>query len=237
MRMKKIYPLERKKIMIRLSALLSMAILLTVCICNLQAQSTSASIDLSKLLQNKEIEVVNRNISLLSDSPQVVHLDARAGDGVAWIKNSTFSEGTITFDVRGKDAMQQSFVGMAFHGKNDSTFDVIYFRPFNFQSPDAVRKSHAVQYVSLPAWDWEKLRTQYPGKYQNAINPAPSPNDWIHCKIKIRNEMVYVYVNNITEPVLTVKKISPTIQGKMGFWVGNNSDGDFANLNVSITKN
>ena len=203
----------------------------------LQAQTISAPVDLPKLLQNKEIEVVNRSISQLNDHPQGIHLNAKAGDGVAWIKNSTFTEGTITFDVRGKDVMQQSFVGMAFHGRNDSTFDVIYFRPFNFQSQDPVRKSHAVQYVSLPAWDWEKLRTQFPGKYENAVNPAPSPTEWIHCSIKIRNEMVYVYVNNITEPVLTVKKIAPTTQGKIGFWVGNNSDGDFANLSVSITKN
>ncbi|MEX6687272.1 hypothetical protein QTN47_07185 [Danxiaibacter flavus] len=235
--MKKIYSLERKKLTNRFLVLLCITILLISGTATLQAQTISALVDLPGLLQNKEIEVFNRNISPLKDNPQGIHLDAKSGDGVAWIKNSTFKEGTITFDVRGKDVMQQSFVGMAFHGKNDSTFDVIYFRPFNFQSPDPARKSHAVQYVSLPDWDWEKLRTQFPGKHENAINPAPSPNEWIHCSIKIKDEMVYVYVNNITEPVLTVKKISPTIQGKIGFWVGNNSDGDFANLSVSITKN
>ncbi len=223
--------------MMRLSVFLSIVILVVGGTFTSEAQSISASVDLPKLLQNKEIEVFNRNISTLNDNPKGIHLDGKSGDGVAWIKNSNFYEGTITFDVRGKDIMQQSFVGMAFHGKNDSTFDVIYFRPFNFQSTDPVRKSHSVQYVSLPAWEWEKLRTQYPGKYESAITPAPAPTDWIHCRIKIKDEMVYVYVNNIAEPVLTVKKISPTIRGRLGFWVGNNSDGDFDNLSVSITKN
>jgi len=41
-------------------------------------------------------------------------------------------------------------VGIAFHGSDNKTLDAIYFRPFNFQSTDPVRKIHAVQYVSHP---------------------------------------------------------------------------------------
>ena len=49
----------------------------------------------------------------------VAHMNEAPGDGIAWIKR--FTEGTIELDIRGKDAFQQSFVGMAYHGIDDST--------------------------------------------------------------------------------------------------------------------
>ncbi len=54
--------------------------------------------------------------------------------GIAWINDIRFSDGIIEFDVKGKNVLQQSFVGFAFHGSNDSTYDAVYFRPFNFKS-------------------------------------------------------------------------------------------------------
>src|ERR1700722_18765388 len=74
-------------------------------------------------------------------------LSAAEGDGVAWINNLELTNGAIEVDIKGKDTFQLSFVGIAFHGVDDSTFEAVYFRPFNFHSPDPVRKTHAVQYV------------------------------------------------------------------------------------------
>jgi len=56
--------------------------------------------------------------------------------------------------VRGKDLFQQSFVGLAFHGKDDNTYEAVYLRPFNVRSDDPVRRDHAVQYMSVPDFDW-----------------------------------------------------------------------------------
>jgi len=105
--------------------------------------------DLRSLLERKQIEVVNRNISLIQEGSRVgVHLDEKEGDGLAWLKNILFSNGTIEFDVKGKDVQGKSFVGLAFHGLDNSTYDAIYLRPFNFKTEDKLRKSHAVQYIS-----------------------------------------------------------------------------------------
>ena len=196
------------------------------------AQAKDIKPDLSA---SSHFQLVNRAITISSDNPGkvVVHLDAKEGDGVAWLKDIQFGKGIIEFDVKGKNVLQQSFLGIAFHGINDSTFDAVYFRPFNFQSPDTTRKSHSVQYISLPQYDWSVLREKFPGKYENKLTNTVDPESWFHVKIIVDTEIT-VYVNNDQQPSLAVKPISERTTGNIGFWVGNNSDGDFANL---IIKN
>src|SRR5438067_13836116 len=62
--------------------------------------------------------------------------------GIVWLKVIDFTTGTIDVDLRGKDVFQQSFLCIAFHGMDTVTYDAIYFRPFNFQSPDTLRRKH-----------------------------------------------------------------------------------------------
>jgi hypothetical protein len=114
--------------------------------------------------------------------------------------------------------------------------DVVYFRPFNFRAQDSVRRIHAVQYVSLPDFDWEVLREKHNGQYEKAVIQAPGANEWFHAKIVVKDANVAVYVNGNSQPSLSVKRLSNTTHGKLGIWVGNNSDGDFANLTVSRGK-
>jgi hypothetical protein len=192
--------------------------------------------DLTNLIKDKKITVFNRHVSMLNDpkNKNGIHVDEKEGDGVVWLNDINFSSGTIEFDVKGRNAMQQSFVGLAFHGLNDSTMDAVYFRPFNFQSQDAERKSHSVQYISLPAYDWQKLRTDFPNRYEHTIDPSPQPNDWFHVRLVIKYPKVSAYVNNNSNPDLIVDQLSNRKEGKIGFWVGNNSDGDFANLKITL---
>src|SRR5882757_765320 len=93
----------------------------------------------------KNYILYNRSMSLGEESGSV-HLDARTGEGIAWIKDKKFKQGTIEFDVKGKDAFMASFVGIAFHGVNEAIYEAVYFRPFNFQSTDLTRVMHGVQY-------------------------------------------------------------------------------------------
>ena len=201
----------------------------------LTQQGSVITPDLPKLFNEKKIRTVNRNITVSNDAQYKngIHLDEKAGNGVAWLDDTRVANGTIEFDVKGRNVMQQSFVGLAFHGLNDSTMDAIYFRPFNFQSPDTERKNHSVQYVSLPTYDWQKLRTDFPNKYEHTINSSPQPNDWFHVRIVIKNSEVSAYVNNNSTPDLVVNQLSNRKEGMIGFWVGNNSDGDFANLKIT----
>jgi len=109
----------------------------------------------------------------------------------------------------------------------------VYFRPFNFQSPDTARKAHSVQYVSLPQFDLPVLQQDHPGKYEHALLNPVDAEGWFHAKIVIENDNIIVYVNKDAKPSLVVKPLSDRTNGKIGFWVGNNSDGDFANLTIT----
>lgn len=184
-------------------------------------------------LSANNFKVVNREINVTTrQGKTMLNLNAKPGDGVAWLNDITFEKGVIEFDVKGKNVMQQSFVGIAFHGLNDSTFDAVYFRPFNFQSPDPVRKSHSVQYVSLPQYDWSALREKFPGKYENTLTVSVEPESWFHAKVIVDANNITVFVNGDSKASLTVQPISKSTTGKLGFWVGNNSDGDFSNLKI-----
>ena len=179
-------------------------------------------------------KVSNRQMTPLDEGARHgLRLDAHEGDGVAWWPDGQFSNGTIELEIRGKDVLQQSFVGVAFHGLNETTFDAVYFRPFNFKSDDPVRRSHAVQYVSHPTYTWNKLRTERPNQFEQPVAPPPDPNQWFHARVVIAFPSVRVFVNDAAAPALDIKQLSDRKTGWVGVWVGNGSDGAFANLTVT----
>lgn len=192
--------------------------------CNSQKDLTP---DLSKIGDSSEWTLYNREASVNDD---IVHLDGQPLDGLLWLKDSDFSNGKIELDIKGEDLQGISFVGLAFHGLNDSTFDAIYFRPFNFENPD--RNGNSVQYISHPVNTWRKLRTDFPKKYENPVSPVPDPNDWFHVTIIINYPEVKVIINDSEEPSLVVNQISTRKKGWIGFWVGHGSEGYFKNLKL-----
>ena len=164
----------------------------------------------------------------------IIHLNGQDNDGLLWINGADFKNGTIELDIKGKNVQGQSFVGIAFHGVDNKTFDGVYFRPFNFKSPD--RNSHSVQYISMPDYDWSVLRDAHPGKYEHAINPVPNPDDWFHAKIVVNYPGIKVYINNADEQTLEAEQISARKDGKIGIWVGNGSEGWFKNFTIIKTN-
>ena len=186
-------------------------------------------------LQNADAwEVHNRRIEPLNDpGKKGVRFDSATDNGYMVLKDYSFSNGTVEFDVRGKNILQQSFVGLAFHLQNSEEFELVYFRPFNFMNPDTIRRPRSVQYVSMPEYPWEKLRADSPGRYENRVNPVPNPDGWFHAKITIDGKFIKVYVNNSNQPSLEVERLGKHDSGKIGFHVGTGSDGDFANLEIT----
>jgi hypothetical protein len=170
----------------------------------------------------------NRKVSY----KDAVYLNGQPGDGMLWLKDINFKNGVIELDIKGSDAQGRSFVGLAFHGLNDSTYDVVYFRPFNFENPE--RKGHSVQYISHPQFTWYRLREEHPGKYENMVNPVPDPKDWFHVTIKMLYPDVKVFVNDSKEASLEVSQLSSQKGGWIGFWVGNNSEGYFNHLKITM---
>jgi hypothetical protein len=153
------------------------------------------------------------------------------GDGITWLKGVSFSTGALEIDLRGKDVFQQSFLGLVFHGVDTSTYEIIYFRPFNFRTADTVRRGHAVQYCSMPGYDWYRLRSERPGQFEHAVVPAPLPDAWFHARIEVDEREVRVYVDHAQQPSLVVKRLSNRKDGRIGLWSTFEGElGDFANL-------
>lgn len=195
----------------------------------------SALIGVSNLVRAQHVEekfrVVNRTKSMDKKSG-VLHLDEVDSAGMAWIIGKEFTNGTIEFEIKGKDTLQSSFLGIAFHGLNDKSYEVIYFRPFNFRATDPIKKSHSVQYIALPSYDWPILRDNFPNKYEQAIPSDIDPNEWFHVKIQLSGNRICVYVNGSDQPVLEVQSLAEK-KGKMiGYWVGYGSGGDWKNLKI-----
>jgi hypothetical protein len=208
--------------------IISASILLTLLNCSSQQKGDSQELQ-------KKYKVVNRIISPGTITGSI-HLNEGENPGIAWIAGQEFTYGVIELDVKGKDAFQQSFVGIAFHGLNDTTYEAIYFRPFNFQSADPVRKAHAVQYIANPLYDWPKLRAAYPNKYEQPVSPPPDPDDWFHVRITVETKKISVYVNNNNNAALVVEPLVPLNGKQIGYWVGNGSAGDWKNLTITAAK-
>lgn len=79
---------------------------------------------------------------------------------------------------------------------------------------------------------WDKLRSEQPGEYEQRIDPVPDPNAWFHARIVLSAGAVRVFVARAANPCLGVKLLNSRPTGLVGLWVGNNSDGDFANLSI-----
>ncbi|KPK87729.1 MAG: hypothetical protein AMS27_01590 [Bacteroides sp. SM23_62_1] len=196
----------------------------------LYAQENKITPDLSEINNADKWTVYNRKAKNVK-ADQSVYLNAGEGSGFARLNDFNFRNGSIDVDIKGKDEFQRSFLGIAFHGINDSTYEAIYFRPFNFKNPE--RNSHSVQYVSEPKNTWYVLRQEHPEEYENPVNPVPDPADWFHVTIIIKYPSIRVFVNNATESSLEINQLGGQKEGWLGLWVGNGSDGSFRNLVIT----
>ena len=186
----------------------------------------------------KDFTVFNRAMTFKTEgSTQVIYLDDRDGIGVAWIKGEKFTNGSIEMDIKGRDMLQRSFVGVAFHGVNDTTYEAIYFRPFNFGVSDPERTVHNVQYIDLPKYDWQTLRTTHHNQYEKGIVPPPDVKQWFHARIEVHGDTISVFVNGSTAPSMTVKSITNPGGTMIGYWAGTTSDGSWKNLKITHSPN
>lgn len=209
-------------------------ILLTGIFLSLNLCAQKSMPDISKITDDSVWKIYNREITLNSENgANLLSFNAQQGEGLAIFQNLDFENGTIEFDVKGKNEPGRSFVGVAFHIQDEESFNGIYFRPFNFKNPDKVRSGHSVQYISHPEFTWQTLRTAFPEQFENPVIPVPNPDEFFHAKIEVNWPTVKVFVENSAEPSLVVKMKSTFKKGKVGFWVGNGSDGTFKNLTIT----
>ncbi len=187
--------------------------------------------DLNGIASGDGWTVVNRLPRVESvDGLTRVIFDAQVGDGAAWLDGVDFQNGTIEVSIRGKNNPGRSFVGIAFRGLDNQIYDAVYFRPFNFFADNALSLSHMVQYVSHPEHTWSRLREEHTDVYESGFPDPPDPDGFFRARIVIEKPVIRVYIGEATEPCLVVNELTDRIGGRVGLWMGNGSDGDFAEL-------
>jgi hypothetical protein len=190
-------------------------------------------IDLAERLAKGGLNVGTREVTPIPDRAGAIHVREGSDLSVIWLDGTDFREGTIELDIRGRDLLQRSFLGVAFHRQDDKTYDTVYLRPFNFRAEDPMRHQHAVQYMAIPNYEWSILRKQFPEEFENPVDASVNPNDWFPVRIEVRARTIRIFVGGGTEPALEVRKLGPHDRGMVGLWTGGGSDGSYANVRLT----
>ena len=188
-------------------------------------------INLPDSLAAGRLRIVNRKAAA-SNSGTAVRVTASQGIGLIWIGGTDFGDGTIEADVCGRDVDSESFVGVAFHRKDEQTFEAVYVRPFNFRGRNAERRQHAVQYIAEPDYDYSRLRATFPEAFEHAVDPLIAPTAWIPLRIVVHDGRVRVFVGQGNTSALDVRELRTAARGQVGLYVDNGSDGVFANVRI-----
>ncbi len=119
----------------------------------------------------------------------------RLNNGNAVLKDITFSDGTIEFDV---NTIGRGAPGIAFRQKDDDNFELLYLRPL----PDCPAFNACMQYTpqtrGVLLWD---LFPQYQTR-------APlRENGWNHIRMVVSGRRMDVFVNDAPSPTLAVGRL------------------------------
>ncbi|HVD97661.1 MAG TPA: hypothetical protein VNB90_05600 [Cytophagaceae bacterium] len=185
---------------------------------------------------------VTLNTTIYKEKQAIVLEQPFASDdqrSMALLKDINFHNGIIEIDLAGqvgnpKVEAARGFVGIAFRVASDtSEFELFYIRPTNGRANDQVRRNHSTQYVSYPKFPWEKLRKEFPEKYEAYADMVPA--EWTKIKIEVRDETAKLYVNNATQPTLIVNdlKHGKELRGGIGLWIGVGTLAHFSALKIT----
>lgn len=220
-------------------ALVQLAMMVVLAV-SAHAQSTENVRTLSERL---ELRNVKADAITYKGYPAVQLIDVGAPDlddagRLAIVRGTSFTDGTIEVDLTGDTAPNaaenlRGFVGVAFRVATDaSRFECFYLRPKNGRSPDQLQRNHSAQYISIPGFPWQKLRSEAPGKYESYVDLVPG--DWTKVKIIVSGDKAQLYVKGAVEPVLIVNDLKQArAAGAIALWIGPGTIAHFANLKIA----
>lgn len=169
---------------------------------------------------------------------------ANVADGIQLVilNKTEFQGGVIEIELAGEPAANagegaRGFVGVAFRvnldaAKDAAKYECFYLRPTNGRADDQVRRNHSTQYISYPDFPWNRLRKEFPEKYESYVDLVPG--EWTKVKIEVRGDKARLYVHDAAQPVLVVNDLKQGQgQGRIALWVGAGTVAHFANLRVS----
>jgi hypothetical protein len=137
--------------------------------------------------------------------------------GAATLKDLTFRDGTIEYDVAATSDMGAGFI---FRSADKDNFEMFYLRPRPKceDAPDCVQ--YAPQTHGVLLWD---MFPQYQG-------PAPlRQGDWNHVKLVVSGRRMNIFINGATEPTMKIGRLEGDSEEGSLMLEG---PGIFANLTV-----
>ena len=155
------------------------------------------------------------------------------------IDGTDFADGVIEAEIAGAPAAgafagARGFVGLAFRVQPDlKTYDAFYLRPTNGRADDQLRRNHSVQYISHPAWTWNRMRQETPGKYEAYVDLVPDA--WTRVRIEVRGDTARLFVHGQPQPTLIVSdvKSGARARGAIALWIDVGTVAHFRDLRVS----
>jgi hypothetical protein len=164
------------------------------------------------------------------------------GERLAILDKTEFQDGVIEIELSGEPAAgagegARGFVGVAFRvsggaAKDGLKYECFYLRPTNGRADDQVRRNHSTQYMSFPEYPWQRLRQEFPEKYESYVDLMPG--EWTMVKIEVRGDKARLYVNGAPQPVLVVNDLKHgQSHGSIALWIDPGTVAHFANLRVS----
>ena len=169
---------------------------------------------------------------------RVTETAGQSEDRLLIVSGTDFQDGVIEIDVAGRPAagageQARGFVGVAFRVAPDAAkFECFYLRPTNGRAEDQVRRNHSLQYISFPEFPWQRLRKEFPEKYESHVDLVPG--EWTKVKIEIRGDKARLYVHGAPQPSLIVNDLKlGNTKGAIALWIGPGTEAYFSNLRVT----
>jgi hypothetical protein len=158
--------------------------------------------------------------------------------GIVIVSGASLHDGAIEIELSGKPGAgaagdARGFVGVAFRSTPDaSKYECAYIRPTNGRADDQLRRNHSTQYISIPEYEWFRLRNESPGKYESYADLVPG--EWTRIRIEVSGLKMRLFVNGATQPTLIVNDLKHgDTTGGIALWIGPGTDAWFSNLRIT----
>src|SRR5256885_155893 len=190
---------------------------MALCICFLSALPIAQAAEPMTVTMTSDRWQTKENAEFLRELG-FYHGLMRLNSGNAVLKDFTFGDGTIEFDV---NTVGRGAPGIAFRQQDEANFELLYLRP----DPNCPAFGACIQYTpethGVLLWDF------FP-QYQTR---APlRENGWNHIKMVVSGRRVNIFVNDATAPTLEVGRLEgDAMKGRLRL----QGPGTFANMVIT----
>ncbi len=164
--------------------------------------------------------------------------EQRDTDALVLLTGTEFHDGVIEAAISGAVATgapegSRGFVGMAFRVQSDPRkLECFYLRPTNGRAEDQVRRNHSLQYISHPEFPWQRLRKEFPEKYESYVDLIPG--EWTKMRIEVRGGAARLYIHDNKQPNMIVNDLKHgDTSGAVALWIGQGTEAHFAGVKIT----